>query len=763
MTKSPILSLLENLSASQIEDLIRENKLLQDGFRFYYTVDHFDINKYCFPGGILGDKFERTENGTINYELETDIITAYEEFFSNINANSPVFLLDEYTPEFIGLRDKIIEYINKSRIFNYANTFYDYLKGLTFNSNIKEDFTLFIAITTGLLKNGAQRYNSLINNEYFLTDQEDLGNIEFTKLLESILLNSRKIDSFIVDKIYDTYKRKRPEKFNSNNRIDSEAISRLIFINNLLIKDHSDAKILFLFLSTARSSREIFRNIRLLLPIVHGIPFNFHRTVEQLFLNRLIQDLDYNDRLERLEWAKSFTSYREDNLDFINPNISDDPIYKELETSVILGFQELREQYVTLNLSRKDQFDKTDLLYDELRRATNNMNTGHLKKLYSALKNSSQHNSDANLNIAGIRNLENAFEIGQTFILVFKRCMRNILNGQPITISRGRDEITGTGQHLPIVYRTNIPPHEHLLDELAVVYLDQFAFYSIRSENSKLIVKLQELTQAIFANDFKSVELHEKLIFCLYLLIFPETKLQRNKTNDDYVEDFLLDLFNQSEETLNEFVQSDYIYAVSWILRRNTKYPLALDFANRGLNKFPEDARFYHSRFLIQICLVANDEDEDFSSSAREKILEDIKSAQKYYPLLLNLKTPIIKMNIEATLLNSEIYIKTELLAHSGESSIRKAKELALLRKEQLANLKKLAGSNYNNYPEFLHTEAYFELIESDFIENAADKKYKLDCAYATLCRALEISNRLNNFKTKALIDLKQTLEERNK
>src|SRR5215469_6287819 len=79
---NPVLSLLEKISARQVQDLIFEHKLLQKGYRLYYALDNHDIHKYCFPGNLSGTEFERNADGKYNYELESDRITAYEELFS---------------------------------------------------------------------------------------------------------------------------------------------------------------------------------------------------------------------------------------------------------------------------------------------------------------------------------------------------------------------------------------------------------------------------------------------------------------------------------------------------------------------------------------------------------------------------------------------------------------------------------------------------------------------------------------------------------
>ena len=93
---NPLLSLLERISYRQIKDLIFEQHLAREKYRFYYALDNHDIHKYCFPGNLEGREFERDNAGKIKYDLESDRITAYEDFFTGINIDKPCFFLDEY-------------------------------------------------------------------------------------------------------------------------------------------------------------------------------------------------------------------------------------------------------------------------------------------------------------------------------------------------------------------------------------------------------------------------------------------------------------------------------------------------------------------------------------------------------------------------------------------------------------------------------------------------------------------------------------------
>jgi hypothetical protein len=742
------ISLLEVISSSQIDDLICEYELLDQGYKFYYTVDNFEISKYCFPGNLDGEQFYRHSDGHINFDLESEIVTAYDYFFKNITPDNPVIFLNEYLSELVNLRLQIIQHVKDSNLFDYSNIFTVYLNKFHDIDENKayHDFTLFIAVSTGIIKNGAQRYNQLLMNPYFIVNTEDNPNLDNIEFLKNVFQSSAELDKDLSDEIFKEFVKKRYFFANRfSKRIDSEAIARVIQINNELIKKYANKKLLFLFLSSAESSSTVISEIGRLLPVVNSRPFNFHRTAGQLFIKRLIDDLPDSERSERLRNAREALVLREQ---YVKTELDQSKIeqLKEIDKLIVASFKDLRDKYVSMNLAR--QFQEFDELFGILQKFKKNKNIGGVNALYANFKNfSEKFNKEENLKEISI--IENAFKIEHIFNIVFKKSIFKFLNGKPIVISRGGDIIMSSGQHMPIVFRYDEPPQNNILNEIAELYLNQFVFLSINYEGQQLVNKLSSVTTSIYSNNFYSKQLSEKLIFCLYLLILPKVSISPNKFNSQHVEEFLLDVFNNEMKDFdgNALLYSDYLYVISWVLRRNEKYKNAMFFCEQGITKFPEDARFYHSRFLINICLCEKIADENTLLDKYYSCLWDIKTCQQKYESILIGKTFIIQNSIRATLLNSEIYRRVLITSKEKKSNEEKLSEFTQIWVE-LKKLKQMMGDGYNDYPEFLHTESVLEFHEGESLTDREGKIEKLESAIKTLTLGIDKAKALVSFRT---------------
>lgn len=749
-----ITSLFEKLTPYQIEDLISEHMLRKDSYEFYYAVDCDDIKRHCFPCGIDGTEFEKKENGDINYPLITDIITAYEDFFSEININNPVYFLDEYIPELQNLKKEIIDRIKMGSFYLYTNNFYNYIDGGETLSP-KEDFTLFISIATGNLKNGAQRYNAILQNEYFIIKHEDLPNPILKNAFQSTYEKSIDL-SF---EVYNVFKEITIKKrLRASKKIDGDAIARVIELNRSLINQ----KKIFLFLSSNEYSFNVFQKLitkKWYSPVISHKSFNFHRSVEQLFLNRLIKDLDYSEKLERLEQLKNFLAYREIGLIIEDDKLKNDPDYLLLKEKVLQGFQELAEKYINFNFARNEQFKKIDELNKQLEDNKAYLKFGKLKILFKRLQEFASEYSTPEENIKEIEKLEKAFAINEIFFLVFKKAFQSLVSRMVLNISRGGDYIVSTGHHLPIVFRTSSEPFYSRINQIIELYLSEFAFLEKKiDENALLRIKkeLNDLIDEMYEDKFDDISLESKLVFCLYLLVLPQPRGLWEKKNNEYVEDFLSDLIQKLEESnVPTDLRSDCLYIISWVNRRNTHYFEAKKYALKGINEFPEDPRFDHSLFLIETCIMSYHQIN--SLEMYEYKLGLIKSAADKYPSFLLGKSIEVEKNIKASLINSEVYTRIKIIEIKEELSQKeKEKEVNLLR-EKINNLKRYLGVDiYRKYPEFLHTEAHLELQESRILIKLEDKENKLEWAGKTLNESIKIAKQLIGYK----IDDFKTLED---
>jgi hypothetical protein len=757
-----LLSLLEKISSAQIGDLIQEHRLKEEGYEFSYSLDNDDLLGYCFPLGLYG----QSAIIDINYHLKNDIITAYDEFFKLDTKSRIVFFLPEYLGELFSLRDRIIEHLSSGPVFDYAPTFKRFMENqLEEEMNLfNGDFTLFIAVATGYINDGVQRFNKLLNDSNFIFNVESLEGLYDYEMYAEIFRSTEKTsDKDLVDRIADSFKKLRRNRNYISNRIDSEAIVRVLSINKVLIDKFAGKKKLMFFLSSTDSTNEFFKHNSEIFPYLNGEPFNFHRTVEQLFINRLVADLSYKEKLERLENAKEIIKFREENLTDLN--IKDDESKDILKSLVISDFQiKKREEYVNANLARKKQFEEITELNRQLALVKEQATVRSLKIFFDKLKRVSDR-VGGDENLALIRELENTLEIEQIFAVVFKKAISKLLSGESLILSRGGDTIQSTGHHLPIVFLSENNTSVNILNNIGILFLSQVAFYNNSNKEQELIAitKLKELTSTISELSMKSKTLEEKIVYCLYLLILPDARISQGKTNSAYVEEFLLNLWEPMQEKgIDDRLLSDYLYTLTWVLRRNVKYAPALEYTNIALERFPEDARFHHSKFLILVCLVPRTENRKELHDYYLSYLEEIHTAQKLYPKLLDGSDEVIKKNINAALLNSEIYTNTLIISVATDSDKAILGSLLYdLRNVKLKALKDLLGTDYQEYPEFLHTEAFLELYEADQEVGKEAQLNKLLFALDTLIIGRDRAKDLPGFKIKHFEDLIHLIEQK--
>lgn len=770
-----IYSLLEKIKVNQIDDLILEEKLVKSGFKFHYLVDNHDILRFCFPGGFSGELFSRINN-EINFEIEADIIATYEDFFYNkLSVDNPIIFLDEYIYELKSIHDQIIKCIQLSELFNYADTFYKYLDDTISTPNIRsgniyDDFTLFIAIATGYLSNGAQKYNYLLRNPNFIIKHD--SDIPFANkgIIEEIFFESFSKTHDYNNKILKFFPKNRLSK-----RIDSEAISRIVYINKklLLNNDINHTNLLFLYLSSTETSKNVFENITNLLPEVfvnnQFSRFNFHRTVEQLFLKRLFQDLTPEIKLERYESIKMLIIYKEyqsgniRDIDFSKPYGEQEfkNNLEQLEGIINSSLKELREKYIAVNFSRNEQFRDIEKLFSMLNQNDLATRFHKLNSFYKNLKEISLK-YDTTLNVEVIKDLEAQFKIEHTFIIVFKKSLQKLSQSNTIEVSRGKDPISGAGQHMPVVFIGNNDYYSLLFDEIAMLYLNQFAFYESFEDRYLVMSKLQRLATNIYGKTPKIKNIEDKLVFCLYLLVLPEVQLFQDKLNNDYVKEFLISIEKSDNSLFNHDINlySDFLYILTWVFRRNTNYDEALISTNKGLTLNPKDPRFHHSKFLINACKINENE---APVSHFYDLLEEIKLTKKLYEdFFVKLNKPdVIRINIEATLLNSEIYTEANIVAKTMDNSdnILVVKSL----NKKIRALKNLITkvSIYDKYPEFLHTEALVSFLTSEFTKDMKKRKDLLFVSINLLNAAINKTQFLKNFKFQKYVDDLKLIENR--
>lgn len=324
---------------------------------------------------------------------------------------------------------------------------------------------------------------------------------------------------------------------------------------------------------------------------------------------------------------------------------------------------------------------------------------------------------------------------------------------QIFVISRGKDIIDGTGQHLPVVFRLSEETKD-LLDHITQLYLGQLAFmnFTLDATKNEIRSQLAKVTSSLIQTSLNNGRLDEnKILLSLYMLVLPEVGLF-GKTNNQFVGEYLLDIYDKEFNTNQEKKTSlygDLLYLLCWVLRRETEYKKALDLTNEGIKIFPEDARFYHSRFLLTVCETPKKAPSHVLMKFYDKYLEDIQKAMDLYPLLLKDQPLLIINNVNAVLLNSKLY--TELLKLQIDENLsqeKKKEQLELLKTSLLSRIKETVGFNYINYPEFQHTEALLIYVQAMATDKLNEKLRVVDLAISKINESLQIAKKLAGYHT---------------
>ncbi len=296
INKSTNLEVLNQLK----EDIVN----LQNGWDIYYTVDHHEISKYCFPIDVEKiDEYLSEELESISQDQN-----AYHELFYNM-PHKPILLID-YQIELEGLVRYVEQFSNRVFTTNdIINRYYQEI-GLDYddysqNSRdlekitdiIKNHFNNILALSSGLYSIGADRlsniFDKLLINKIDLSDIEiefeDLINNTFVSLLNRLLKSNR---------LHENNSTKNIKKDRADLR-DAKAISRVIGINKKL----NPHKIMLLYVSNAPKIDKVFQKTELIaeLPILESKKFNFHRSTKHLFAYLIVKEEDKIKIIENID------------------------------------------------------------------------------------------------------------------------------------------------------------------------------------------------------------------------------------------------------------------------------------------------------------------------------------------------------------------------------------------------------------------------------------------------------------------------------
>jgi hypothetical protein len=721
-------SLLRYITPSQVDDLILEEKLRSQGYRFSYIVDPYDLSKYCYPFGITTEtdggflRRKMTDNDKLDEQIAFDILFQDKKII--------FYLLDEHLDEFYDFQLTIrestmlgLELIDtNSKLIEKFKKYESIYESIELIKNIEETkINLIVSMAIGYLRSGLRKLEIVLKEQKRIITQEFEGMDNRVKELSELIKNTRPgelsdIISIETDKIAKVSARNELDYLNRRNNFknDMDVIDRVLTINSKLISKQNNNE-LCLFLSSTTSSFSYFqlprnsnailrfpfnsinKTIKRNLPSIEDVRFNPHRSSSQIFLSFI---LDEEDKVKKIEHYLKFKNSIAVNFNHELLNID-----KEFEDKFwierIIKFREKSE-----NLGLLAQIKK-------FKQTLKNALELHTVKSYKALYNAIadillREDSLENIELLRDQNFrfyfyENTFKVsldeGLRNLQEFIQYENDVNGGVFNLIKRGDDKIYGRYHFLPAVFNIKDKQVKDLL-----AYYVNFIFAINLDVDGKSIHDFYKnwLAKTVkILRDSQSEYAEMKLLRCLILLLLPGVKNQGKIVLNRIRE--VLDF----EINKNEYkIRQEFYYLGAWAARRINDYAQALEFTSYGMEADPKDARFYHSKALISYCkasIVKFDESEQYLID----VLKNCKMAINYYSELE------VSEEVEKSILalqNTFVYTGCLIWYKNFENGII-GEEIQELR-EILNNDIKKKEKNFKKLIEFLHTEAFLEYLE---------------------------------------------------
>jgi hypothetical protein len=737
------ISILETLTLSQIDDLIQEVELKEKGYKFYFTVDQFDLVKYCYPVGL-----EKVDE---EYSLDylSDQFVALSGLFTN--EVKCMFLLKQYEDEFKDFRATIINMLFKGIEFvkDYEK-FTDYLNS-DLKKNIKNDFGLLISASTGVLQEGVQRFNFLAN-EKLITSYETFDKIaeNYPDLepLKKSFESSTKINEEIVSKLKSAFLSGKSEVEGRKQMAienDCQAIDRICRINKNLI--NKNEKILLLFLSSTSASRNIyFRKDIIDYPKILNKKFNFHRTSAQIFLQLLLKGTEKSEELNELNKIKDFIQKRNQFENIILENNFDNLFKNRI---IILRNRYANESLLLQNESFKSLFDKLN---------NSNYSVKRLNKIYTDLmikfnKTGLEGIIESKNEILSIIDYEYKFKEYYTnwLKMVNENNIQNNKSENPyyFLIQRGLDPVFGTGHHLPLLFINN-GENKGVINAITERYIiDEVKFIkaNIDSSNKHIINFISKnVEKYLVNNDNLDTDFEDILIRCLFILIIP---YDRSKTNNNEIriapEQTVLNILEKyldDDNNMKVNLKSDYYYLLAWVARRNKEYEKSNEYCKKGKDINSTDPRFYHGQFLYNYCKFRELYPSNINCYEHNsfEILNFLNDALSEGKTAMSLYINWVDVEIEEKVLQK---VKAALLAGliivlSNLYKFSNSEEYLKKGRVKLQELKSLEKEEYEEQPEYRYAESLLEYQEFLLLKNKNDSKAnsKLEQSYTAILKA---------------------------
>jgi hypothetical protein len=716
------------ISDHRINSLIDEIELSNNGAKFYYVIDPYDLQNYLLPRGLRDPEYIKEhdkDNFQINREdfsierVVAETLALHSVFDSDKDKDAVnwVFVLDEYMHEL----KKFINILITKDYNHYRKDNLKYFKDKFGSSDASEiakendlvklqnKLAICVSLSLGVVLTAKERLRKLLTDNKLVVNGDELEKAPMPNVFKNSFHEKRPQKHY--EKFFNIIRNDK-NMGTINNWVDCRAADRLIEINthleNLFLKGDLEYRHILLFLSSANKMDKLFTNkkIEADLPVINNKKFNFHRNTTQLYY-KLLCGTDIN-MLQALK-----DNYSTENKDDKNgKNGKNDTLIIAFEDKIAA----LTNEYASKTILYNHDDYKTEL--EEARKSKNLADFKILiEKLICRLKEFDAHERDQNFSDITVK-------IGQYSL--FKEFIKSVENLRKLSIETGFDYVRAKGNILPLYFNGIIRNTNAQIVKTAVNYIITL------KEKEEILKKIKS-----FANDTDDFEIdYEKVLVVSFLL-----QLTTSTTNADYA----LEVFNEIENAKitdsidDNLLLSDYKCLMSWLARKINKYKEARDYADEGLKLTKSrDGRFYHSLALINACeAVVNkaedifEDNEGFKKIRREENIKLLKyslnyfiQANKFYcdDKYFKKISHSAQETLKETTKNGEAY--AAILLSFWVKDIKEAKIYLKNAFEIMENLLPESDSEVNDL-EFLHTKACI-FIQRYRLENP-DREHLLD------------------------------------
>ncbi len=743
-------SLLSELTSSQVQDVIHEYQLTEEGYSFQYVIDHADLSTYCFPFGLKVND----ERQSLPVEIVADGQIALHSLFHSRRIK--IHFFDEYFLEL----NKLIDLVNMSKelgiqLFDNLERFREEVGAYQSNQENKNttinwvdnNLSLLISLAIESLSQGIQKQNKLFKRKNAIVNRHDIQKSSLPRTIQSILLDSK--PGSLTEELYKRVKRQILSdeyidsqieyKFKNqllNKYRDCKVIDRLLNINQRI--ERTEEKYIFLFLSSPAGSKSIFKSkfTQKNFCEFSDIIVNPHRTTSQIFLRFICREK--TKTLKNLLAIKKVIQIQEG-----TPKVQ----LKKSENEIIEKSFKKIEQYRRefKNLAILNQYEQYKDTIDQAKKLKENESfTQAFEKLITIIENKNKRKEINKLKVLRL----NEIKFERNFISSLISGVKAIEEGNNyFRITKGNDYIKGVYHRLPIVFNIKEDKFRKVIDKITVTFVNNGA----TDLSSKGLLKFIRNSVLLLFDKTTPIE-EEKVVRCLVFFILPNTL----KSNTDEI------VLNRLEEILKfeiddsnpNNLKQEFLYLASWAARRCTNYKKARKYSEEGINRNKRDARFYHSLALVDYCLFRE------SIEKGETSFYYLRRAVRNSSRSLNLYNEISHPGLEIekskiALINSKIYFYCLLYRNNNNSMYIEA-AINLLKK-----IKDMEAEFYR-FPEFIHTESYLHfVIAVDDNTPVETKKQYLKQSIKLIDMAIKLSSIDNEYIEfrKNLVDIQTSFK----